>query len=64
VEEREREREREERESVCGGGKGQAKHNNEIPQKRASESTKTPFFFVSFLNEISLFKKLIFLHFS
>jgi hypothetical protein len=53
--ERERERERERRERVCVvGGKGQAKHN-EIPQKRASESTKTPFFFVSFLNEISLF---------
>ncbi len=41
-------RERERRERVCVvGGKGQAKHN-EIPPKPL-------FFFVSFLNEISLF---------
>jgi hypothetical protein len=55
VEERERERE-ERRERVCVvGGKGQAKHN-EIPPKRASESTKT-------LLKFLLFKKLMFSHF-
>jgi hypothetical protein len=49
VEEREREREREKRERVCVvGGKGQAKHNENTPQKGQVNQPKSPFFLCFF----------------